>query len=65
MPPMLTVPGDPSLSARVVPLQRLRVLVALIVRGMNAKFGRSVGGSLGGSVGRAIVRGALGSILRR
>jgi len=44
MPPMLTVPGDPSLSARAVPLQRLRVLVALIVRGMNAKFGRSVGG---------------------
>ena len=31
---------------RRVPLQRLRVLFALMVRDMSAKFGRSVGGYL-------------------
>ncbi|HRO12018.1 MAG TPA: ABC transporter permease, partial [Amaricoccus sp.] len=46
MPPIPTVPGTPSLAARPVPLQRLRVLFALILRDMNAKFGRSVGGYL-------------------
>ena len=44
MPPIPTIPGTPSLAARPVPLQRLRVLFALIVRDMSAKFGRSVGG---------------------
>ena len=36
-------PG-PALTGRRVPLQRLRVLFALIMREMGAKFGRSVGG---------------------
>ncbi|WP_297974635.1 ABC transporter permease, partial [uncultured Amaricoccus sp.] len=46
MPPIPTVSGTSSLAARPVPLQRLRVLFALILRDMNAKFGRSVGGYL-------------------
>ena len=45
MPPVSLIPGDPPL-ARPVPLQRLRVIFALIVRDMNVKFGRSVGGYL-------------------
>jgi capsular polysaccharide transport system permease protein len=45
MPPVSLIPGDPPL-ARPVPLQRLRVIFALIVRDMNGKFGRSVGGYL-------------------
>ena len=44
MPPIPIIPGSRPLSARSVPLQRLRVLFALIVRDMSAKFGRSVGG---------------------
>ena len=40
------LPGHPSLAPRAVPLQRLRVLFALILRDMSAKFGRSVGGYL-------------------
>ena len=47
MPPIpTTLPAIPPLAARSVPLQRLRVLFALIVRDMSAKFGRSVGGYL-------------------
>lgn len=38
------LPANPPLAARAVPLQRLRVLFALILRDMNAKFGRSAGG---------------------
>jgi capsular polysaccharide transport system permease protein len=44
MPSIPTLPGDPLLASRPVPLQRLRVLFALILRDMSAKFGRSVGG---------------------
>jgi hypothetical protein len=36
-----------------------------VVGGVAANLGKSVGGSIGGSVGRALVRGALGSLLRR
>lgn len=43
MPPMPTIPVPPSFAARSVPLQRVRVLFALIVRDMSAKFGRSAG----------------------
>jgi capsular polysaccharide transport system permease protein len=46
MPPIPILPGSPPLATRSIPLQRLRVLFALIVREMNAKFGRSVGGYL-------------------
>jgi capsular polysaccharide transport system permease protein len=46
MPPVPLLPRRQTLAARSVPLQRLRVLFALIVRDMNAKFGRSVGGYL-------------------
>lgn len=46
MPSIPTLPGDPLLVARPVPMQRLRVLFALILRDMSAKFGRSVGGYL-------------------
>jgi capsular polysaccharide transport system permease protein len=46
MPSMPSLPGVSPSSARPVPLQRLRVLFALIVRDMSAKFGRSVGGYL-------------------
>ena len=46
MPSIPTLPGHPLLVARPVPMQRLRVLFALIVRDMSAKFGRSVGGYL-------------------
>ena len=42
---MLPVPPAPP-SSRQVPLQRLRVLFALMVRDMSATFGRSVGGYL-------------------
>jgi capsular polysaccharide transport system permease protein len=46
MAPIPTSLGPPisGSSPRSVPLQRLRVLFALMVRDMNAKFGRSVGG---------------------
>jgi capsular polysaccharide transport system permease protein len=46
MPAIPTIPGDPPLAVRSLPLQRLRVLFALILRDMSAKFGRSVGGYL-------------------
>ena len=36
-----------------------------LVGGMAAEFGRSLGGRTGGTIGRALVRGVLGSILRR
>ena len=36
-----------------------------VVGGVVADLGKSVGGSLGGSAGRALVRGALGGLLRR
>src|SRR5262245_8834496 len=46
MPPTAALPGDSPLVPRRVTLQRLRVLFALILRDMSAKFGRSVGGYL-------------------
>ena len=46
MPPIPLLPAHTATVPRGVPLQRLRVLFALIVRDMNAKFGRSVGGYL-------------------
>ena len=46
MPPTPALPGHPLPTPRAVPLQRLRVLFALILRDMSAKFGRSVGGYL-------------------
>ena len=36
-----------------------------VVGGVVADLGKSVGGSIGGSAGRALVRGALGGLLRR
>lgn len=39
-------PFTPPMTVRTVPLQRLRVLFALIVREMGARFGRSWGGYL-------------------
>jgi hypothetical protein len=42
-----------------------RSVTSRVAGGMAASLGRSVAGSMGGSAGRAIVRGALGSILRR
>jgi DNA helicase HerA-like ATPase len=36
-----------------------------VVGGVAADLGKSVGGSIGGSAGRALVRGALGGLLRR
>lgn len=42
--PPASVPPGPASSSRQVPLQRLRVLFALMVRDMSATFGRSVGG---------------------
>jgi capsular polysaccharide transport system permease protein len=47
MPPIVSLTGrrpPPPGAPRSVPMQRLRVLFALIVRDMSAKFGRSVGG---------------------
>jgi len=46
MPPLPTLSSDPLPIAQPVPMQRLRVLFALILRDMSAKFGRSVGGYL-------------------
>ena len=42
-----------------------RTVTNRVVGGVAADVGKSVGGSLGGSVGRALVRGALGSLLKR
>ena len=42
-----------------------RTVTNRVVGGAVADIGKSVGGSLGGSVGRALVRGALGSLLKR
>jgi len=58
--------GRPRLTAgQLVARQVARTVANQVAGGMAAKIGRSVGGSVGGSVGRAIVRGTLGSLLRR
>jgi uncharacterized protein len=42
-----------------------RSVTNTVIGGVAANLGKSVGGSLGGSVGRSLVRGTLGSLLKR
>ncbi|MCL2715894.1 MAG: DUF853 domain-containing protein [Alphaproteobacteria bacterium] len=62
--------GTTTRRGALTPGQRIardvtRTITNRVVGGVAANMGKSVGGSLGGSVGRALVRGALGSLLRR
>jgi DNA helicase HerA-like ATPase len=52
-------------TGQVIARDVTRSVTNKVVGGVVADLGKSLGGSIGGSVGRAIVRGTLGSLLRR
>ena len=52
-------------TGQVIARDVTRSVTNKVVGGIVADLGKSVGGSLGASVGRSLVRGALGSLLRR
>ena len=52
-------------TGQVIARNVTRTVTNKVVGGVVADLGKSLGGSLGGSVGRALVRGTLGSLLRR
>ena len=52
-------------TGQVIARNVTRTVTNQVVGGVASSIGKSVGGSFGGSVGKAIVRGALGSLLRR
>jgi uncharacterized protein len=57
--------GQKLSTGQLVARNVTRSVTNSVVGGVAANLGKSVGGSLGSSVGRSLVRGALGSLLRR
>src|SRR3954469_23937542 len=57
--------GQRLSTSQVIARNVTRSVTNTVIGGVAANLGKSVGGSLGSSVGRSLVRGTLGSLLKR
>ena len=57
--------GERLTTGQLVARNVVRSVTGAVVGGAAAKLGKSVAGSMGSSIGRSLIRGALGSLLRR